>query len=239
MLLYGVFYVVIFYLMLTLTVGGKMFGQKRKQKREAKKSKFDEEKGDSSLKIQQTNENENKNNQPTDGKKLKLSVELDELEFVEEKSSVDENIMSSLSLGPSSLDTARNSGINNGSWFKKELNNCFDGNNHGRSSLPADSNSLIWPARFHVNGVTLRERNTTNYSTFVTKTSEKFGEFSDCEGDLAQAENYNSGKRTYLHPMKRRKKERTCCRNCDYVQRVLLVCSLTLNVILLWMWKNS
>ena len=45
---------------------------------------------------------------------FQLPLELDELEFVEEKSSVDENIMSSLSLGPSSLETARNSGINNG-----------------------------------------------------------------------------------------------------------------------------
>ena len=219
--------------MLTLTVGGKMFGQKRKQiKREAKKSKFDEEK--SSLEIQQTNEND----QPTDSKKLKLPVELDELEYVEEKSSVDENIMSSLSLGPGSLGTARNSGINNGSWFKKELNNCFNGNNHERSSLPAGSNSLIWPARFHVNGVTLRERNTTNDSTFGAKTSENVGEFSDCEEDLVQAGNY-SRERNSPHPMKRRKKERTCCSNCDYVQRVLLVCSLTLNVIFLWMWRNS
>jgi hypothetical protein len=42
-----------------------------------------------------------------------LPEELDELDFAEEKLSVDENIMSSLSLGPSSLD-ARSPGLNNG-----------------------------------------------------------------------------------------------------------------------------
>jgi hypothetical protein len=43
---------------------------------------------------------------------FKLPEELDELEFVEEKSNLDENIMSSLSLGPGCLNNA--SKFNNG-----------------------------------------------------------------------------------------------------------------------------
>jgi hypothetical protein len=64
--------------------------------------------------------------------------------------------------------------FNWGSWFNAELNGCLDGNNKESSLLPS-CNSLIWPARFHVNGVTHQERNITNDSEFGTKIQQSFG----------------------------------------------------------------
>ncbi|CAB3993157.1 intraflagellar transport 122 homolog isoform X2, partial [Paramuricea clavata] len=185
MLLSGVSCAISLYLLLKLTVGDKMFGQRRKKKRKAKESKFEvEEKEEKPLDVQQAN----KDGEQINSKKLKLPEELDELEFAEEKLNLDENIMSSLSLGPGCLNNASKFN-NNGSWFRKDLNDSFDANNE-RSSSFSGTNSLIWPAKFHADGVPVRARNKANDSTSGSKTQEHFGEFSDDEGNLFQAETY-------------------------------------------------
>ncbi|XP_028398168.1 uncharacterized protein LOC114521823 [Dendronephthya gigantea] len=221
------------YLLLVLMFGNKIFGQRRKKKRKVRESKIGVE---NSTELQITN-----NQEQQCAKKLKLPEELDELELAEENLSHDENIcMSSLSLGPCGIKNGITHN-NNGSWFRKELNGSFkDGSDSSVSS--SGSTTLIRPARFYVNGLSVCAKTTTNNPTSVSKTSVgTFGEFSDDEGSLFHRSNLKTEEKGNIPDSSasgERLGWRTICDRC-HIQRVVLVCSLTLNIIFLWIWTKS
>ena len=61
-----------------------------------------------------------------------------------------------------------------GSWYKKKFAGSFRDSNE-RPESRSGANGLIWPATFHVNGISVRDRATTDGSFFKTKSKEAFG----------------------------------------------------------------